>query len=74
MSDPKQDQIVLMPEGAAVNMQDNDGCTPLLMASTEGLDKVVSTLAEVPGIDVNIPNSGVKKTPLHILAQKGHAK
>ncbi|RUS78405.1 hypothetical protein EGW08_013819 [Elysia chlorotica] len=64
----------LIQAGAAVNIRDNDGCTPLLMASTEGLDRVVSVLCEVPGIDVNIPNSGAKKTPLHILAQKGHAK
>ncbi|KAK0040558.1 serine/threonine-protein phosphatase 6 regulatory ankyrin repeat subunit B, partial [Biomphalaria pfeifferi] len=62
----------LIKAGAAVNIQDNDGCTPLLVAATEGLDKVIHSLCQVPGVKVNIPNMPSKKTPLHILAYKGH--
>ncbi|GFN84624.1 serine/threonine-protein phosphatase 6 regulatory ankyrin repeat subunit a-like [Plakobranchus ocellatus] len=64
----------LIQAGADVNARDADECTPLLMAATEGLEGVVNRLCEAPGIDVNIPNKGAGKTPLHILAQKGHAK
>uniref|UniRef100_A0A0B6ZR90 SOCS box domain-containing protein n=2 Tax=Arion vulgaris TaxID=1028688 RepID=A0A0B6ZR90_9EUPU len=64
----------LLKAGARVNICDNQGCTPLLMAATEGLERVVHSLCQSPGIDVNISNDCVKKTPLHILAYKGHIR
>ncbi|XP_005089322.2 ankyrin repeat domain-containing protein 50 [Aplysia californica] len=64
----------LISAGADVNILDNHGCSPLLMAATEGLDKVVHALCNVPGCDVNLSNLSAKKTPLHILSYKGHTR
>ncbi|CAL1542573.1 unnamed protein product [Lymnaea stagnalis] len=62
----------LIKAGADVNIQDKDGCTPLMMAATEGLDRVIHALCQVKGVDANKANHGAGKTPLHILAYKGH--
>ncbi|CAG5118805.1 unnamed protein product [Candidula unifasciata] len=64
----------LLRAGASVNVRDDQGCTPLLMAASEGLERVVHSLCQCPGIDVNIPNLCVQKTPLHLLAYKGHLR
>ncbi|BFZ09897.1 hypothetical protein BsWGS_12936 [Bradybaena similaris] len=64
----------LLRAGASVNLRDDQGCTPLLMAAAEGLERVVHSLCMCPGIDVNVPNHSVHKTPLHLLAYKGHVR
>ncbi|XP_059176666.1 LOW QUALITY PROTEIN: ankyrin repeat and SOCS box protein 3-like [Physella acuta] len=64
----------LLRAGADVNVTDQDGCTPLLMAATEGLDHVIHSLCQTPGVDVNIATHSSRKTPLHILAYKGHIR
>ncbi|KAH9499080.1 hypothetical protein Btru_005654 [Bulinus truncatus] len=64
----------LIKAGADVNLRDHDGCTPLFVAAVEGLDQVIHSLCQVPGINVNLTNMPGKKTPLHILAFKGHKR
>jgi len=65
---------LLINAGADVNVKDNNNSTPLLLAASEGLDGAVASLCDVPGCDVNIQNSSVRKSPLHILAAKGHIR
>ncbi|XP_021355278.1 serine/threonine-protein phosphatase 6 regulatory ankyrin repeat subunit B-like isoform X2 [Mizuhopecten yessoensis] len=64
---------MLLRAGANPNVVDKDNITPLLMAATEGFDKVVKSLCKA-NCDVNIANASVNKTALHILAYKGHSE
>lgn len=64
---------LLLEAGADVNVTDTDGCTPLLMAAAEGLSNVVRTLAATGRCDVNLAQHDTRRTPLHLLAFKGHA-
>ncbi len=52
--------------------QDNEGNTPIHLASTEGFDRVIQILIENKG-DPDLPNM-FGKIPLHYLAMKNHAK
>ncbi|KAL8584345.1 hypothetical protein ACOMHN_031965 [Nucella lapillus] len=63
---------LLLNAGAEVNVVDNDGCTPLFLAAAEGFDVVVKTLAATGRCDVNLAQNTTRRTPLHLLAYKGH--
>lgn len=63
---------LLLEAGANPNLTDKENITPLIMAATEGFDKVVKALCRA-NCDVNIANASVQKTALHILAYKGHS-
>lgn len=63
---------LLLAAGANINVVDADGNTPLLMAASEGLSRVVCVLAKTGRCDVNIATSTLHRTPLHLLAYKGH--
>ncbi|KAL4232899.1 hypothetical protein ACF0H5_007586 [Mactra antiquata] len=64
---------MLLDAGANPDIADKDSVTPLLMAASEGFDKVVKALVEAK-CNVNIPNESVKRTALHILSFKGHTE
>lgn len=64
---------LLLAHGVHLNLQDNDGCTPLFMAASEGLSHVVRALVRTGRCDVNLATHGTRRTPLHLLAYKGHA-
>lgn len=61
----------LLQAGADPNVKDDENITPLIMAASEGLEKVIKALVEAK-CDVNVANTNVGKTALHILAYKGH--
>jgi ankyrin repeat protein len=61
---------VLLEHGADINKAQNDGCTPLHMASQQGHVDVVRVLLE-QGADINkAKNNGC--TPLFMASQDGH--
>ena len=62
---------LLLNAGANPDITDGDNITPLIMAASEGFDEVVKSLVRAK-CNVNIANSSVHKTALHILAGKGH--
>ncbi|XP_071136188.1 ankyrin homolog [Mytilus edulis] len=62
---------ILLEAGADVNIADRDNITPLLMAATEGFDRVVKTLIKA-GCQVNMASKLSNKTALHVLTYKGH--
>ena len=63
---------LMISGGADVNQTNDDGCTPLFIASWYGRTKVVEKLLEA-GADVNqATNNGM--TPLIIASWKGHTE
>ena len=65
--------MLLAKQGVDVNQADDDGCTPLYIASQEGHAEVVSMLLAKQGVNVNqATEDGC--TPLFIASQKGHAE
>ncbi|KAK7494810.1 hypothetical protein BaRGS_00013937 [Batillaria attramentaria] len=64
---------LLLTAGADVNVRDKEGCVPLMMAATEGLSHVVRLLSGTGRCDVNLALPESRRTPLHLLAYKGHA-
>jgi ankyrin repeat protein len=65
----------LVAAGANLNITDNDNLTPLIMAATEGFDKVITTLLHAGRkCDVNVASKSVQRTALHHVAYKGHTK
>ncbi|XP_076445023.1 ankyrin repeat domain-containing protein 55-like isoform X2 [Babylonia areolata] len=65
---------LLLEAGCEVNVRDKDGSTPLLLAAAEGLSGVVKTLAATGRCDVNLAQTATQRTPLHLLAYKGHGE
>ena len=58
--------------GTDINTVDNDGKTPLILASQKGHSKVVELLLHEEDIEVNKVDSG-GKTPLIWASQEGHS-
>lgn len=65
---------LLLDKGADLNIRDEDGATPLFAAAAEGLSNVVRTLTATGRCDVNLAQYDTGRTPLHLLAYKGHAE
>jgi ankyrin repeat protein len=64
---------LLLKFEAHVNVKDDNGVTPLFIASQNGHDKVVDLLLKSPEININVTNNnGV--TPLFVASEKGHEK
>lgn len=62
---------VLIQAGANVEFQDNDGCSPLHVASQNGHTEIAKLLIEASAINVeSLTNEGL--TPLHVASQNGH--
>ena len=61
----------MLANGADVNQANNNGATPLYIASQDGRAEVVSLLLSKEGVDVNAALSD-GATPLYIASQKGH--
>jgi len=65
--------MLLAKQGVKVNHTDEDGCTPLYIASQEGHAEVVSMLLAKQGVKVNqAKNDGA--TPLFLASLKGHTE
>ena len=64
----------LLEQGADKDIVDNDGASPLLIASQEGHLAVVQYFVEELGVDVNKATSEAngRYTPLHLAVQQGH--
>ena len=61
---------MLLKAGAAPDLQDEDGNSPIHVAATEGFDAVIKCLLEA-GANPNLTNC-FQKTALHYLAMKNH--
>ena len=61
----------LIAKGADVNLQDENGYTPLMKAADQGHENIVRMLLAAPGIDVNLQNNN-GKTALDFAVKKGH--
>ncbi|CAG0911253.1 unnamed protein product, partial [Cyprideis torosa] len=61
---------VLIENGAEVNARDDDGWTPLLLATRRGHHFIVHLLL-AHGADLNIRDCD-KQTPLHLASRRGH--
>lgn len=61
----------LLAAGADPDVRDNEGNSALMMAASEGFDKVVKALVEA-NCDVNVTSSLSRRTALHVLSLKGH--
>ncbi len=89
LSDDLQDQLFdavqsnnadeclkLIKEGANLNVRNQDGLTPLMVASNLGFDAIASYLIEgnVDGnaAEINAVTDETKMTALHFAAEKGH--
>ena len=62
---------LLIEAGGDVNQADNDGFTPLFIASQEGHTDIVAILSSAPGIQINQAGKD-GSTPLYIASLKGH--
>ena len=60
---------ILVGAGIKVNVRDEKGITPLLLAAQQGHDQCLDILVK-SGADVNRPLKGF--TPLHLAAMYGH--
>ena len=65
--------MLLAKQGVDVNQVDNDGWTPLFIASHEGHSEVVSMLLAKRGVDVN-QSADDGDTPLYIAINRSHAE
>ena len=67
-------KMLLDAKGIDVNQADNEGLTPLIIASSNGGDKMVKMLLDAEEINVNYQRDEDGFTPLIVASANGHEK